>query len=81
MGSAIDRLDAHALHQGRDVQPAHSKPFSSQRIAQHASAGERVFQMQFIKPAHQRQIARRCRTWQAIDAAPAEVEHLSLSVD
>src|SRR5690606_42012027 len=31
--------------------------------------------MQFIDPAHQGQIPWRDRTWQIIDAAPANIEH------
>ena len=40
--------------------------FLAQQIAQHATAGERALQVQFIDPAHQRQACLVDRPWQVI---------------
>ena len=40
---------------------AHPLPFLAQQVAQHRGAGERVFQVQFVDPAHPRQGIRRVR--------------------
>jgi len=53
---AIQRLNAHAGHQGRDVPPTHDVALGTQQIAQHACTGKRVLQMQPINLAHQLQI-------------------------
>ena len=76
---AIDRLDRHALHQRGDVQASGHDAFAGEQIAEHPAARERIIEMQFVDPAHQRQIGRRHRPGQVIDAAPADPEHLRLS--
>jgi hypothetical protein len=57
VGAAIDRFDAHALHQGRDMQPAHRMAFAQQQGLQHPAARKGVVQMQFVDAPHQRQIS------------------------
>ena len=51
---AIDRLDSHALHQGRDMPAADRDALAVEKIAQHAGARERALQMQFVDPPHER---------------------------
>jgi hypothetical protein len=55
--------------------------FGDQKIAQHATARERKLEMQFVHPAHQREVGGRGWPRPVIDAAPADVEHLGLSGD
>ena len=77
----IDRLDAHLLHQRRDMQSPNLQPFSSQEPLQHPASGKGVVEMQFVDPAHQGKIAVRHWTRQIIDAATAEAEKLRLARD
>lgn len=49
-----------------------------QQLLQHATAGKRIVEMQFIDTAHQLQILRRDRPRQIVDAAPTNPEFLSL---
>ena len=60
--SAIDRLDSHALHQGRDTPTADHDALAAQKVAQHAGPCERALQMQFVDPAHDAQVFGRNRT-------------------
>ena len=53
--AAIDRLDPHALHQRRDMAAADRNALAVQKVAQHPAARERVVQMQFVDPPHDRQ--------------------------
>ena len=78
---AIDRLDSHALHQGRDMPAANRKTLPAQKIAQHAAARERTLQMQLVDPPHHAQIFGRDRTRLVIDRAPADVQNLRLAGD
>lgn len=64
----IDRRDPHALHQCRDVQPPDVEALANEEVAHHPAARERVIQMQFVDPQHQRQIGGGNRSWQVIDA-------------
>ena len=54
-GLAIERLDAHTLHQCSDVLTTDAEALQSQQISQHARTGKRVCQMQLIQTMHQRQ--------------------------
>ena len=40
----------------RDMLAADRIAFPPQHVAQHPAAGKRMFQMQFVDPAHQRQV-------------------------
>ena len=61
VGLAVERLDAHALHQRGDMQTSDRKALGHQQIAQHPTAREREVEMQFVHPPHQGQISRRDR--------------------
>ena len=75
---AVERLDPHAPHQRRDVPAADRDALATQQVAQHPAARERVVQMQLVDPPHHRQIGRRHRPRQVVDAAPAELQDLRL---
>src|SRR3954463_2008860 len=64
-----------------DFKRAELETLSRQLITQHAAARERKLEMQFVHPAHQREVGGRSWPWQVIDAAPADVEHPGLSGD
>src|SRR5712691_10128317 len=49
-----------------------------QQVAQHPAARKRMFQMQLIDPAHDRQIGWRHRPRLIVEAAPAELQNLCL---
>ena len=78
---AIDRLDAHAFHQRGDMATADLDALAVQKVAQHPAARERVFQMQFINAAHEREILRRHRPGLVVDAAATDVQSLRLTGD
>ncbi len=77
----IDRRDPHALHQCRNVKPADIEAFANEEVAHHPATRERVIQMQFVDPVHQRQISGGNRSRQIIDAPPADAEGCSLLPD
>ncbi|KAB2531868.1 hypothetical protein AL035_21320, partial [Salipiger aestuarii] len=58
---AIERLDAHALHHGGNVQPPDLEPFLNQQAPQHPAARKGKFHVQLVDPAHQLQIGVRHR--------------------
>ena len=58
VGLAIERLDAHPLHQRGDMQAPDREALRQQQVAQHPAARKRVRQMQFIHPPHDGQIGR-----------------------
>jgi hypothetical protein len=78
---AIDRLDAHALHQRGDVAAADLDARAVEKVAQHPAARERIFQMQFVDAAHQREVLGRHRPRLVVDAAAADVQSLGLADD
>ena len=49
----IQGLKAHAAHQGGHMPPPHRVPLVPQEITQHAGAGKRILQMEFVDPPHQ----------------------------
>jgi hypothetical protein len=77
----IERLDPHALHQRSDVKTPRNMALALDEPLQHAAAGEGIFQMQLVDPAHQGQIGSRNRAGQIIDAAPTDAEHMGLPAD
>jgi hypothetical protein len=79
LGPAIDRLDPHPLHQPGDVEAPDIVSLADQKSLKHPAARERIIEMQFVNPAHQRQIVGRDRPGQVIHAAPADPENLRLS--
>ena len=79
--AAIERLDAHRLHQRRHVEPAHLMAFGHQHSPEHPAAGERVVEVQLVDPAHEREIGGGRRPRQVVDAASADPERLRLAAD
>jgi hypothetical protein len=75
----VDRLDAHLLHQRRDVETPCCQSFRFQKPLQHATSREWVVEMQLIDPPHQSKIAFRYGTRQIVDAATAEAQKLGLA--
>ena len=61
IGLPVQRLDTHLLHQRADVLAANHMAFPPEHVAQHPAAGKGILQVQFVDPAHQRQICRRGR--------------------
>ena len=53
---AVDRRDPHFVHQGADMLAPDRDAFPIEHVTQHPGAGEWVAQMQFVDPAHYRQI-------------------------
>jgi hypothetical protein len=72
MRPAIERLDPHPQHHGRNPFPPDRDALAAQQIAQHPTACEWVVEVQFVDPAHHRQIGGRYRTRSVIQAAAAE---------
>ena len=62
-----------------DMEPPGFQTFSLQKPLYHPTSRERIFQMQFVDPAHQCQITVRHWAWQIIDAAATEAEKLRLT--
>ncbi len=81
VGAAVERLDVHLLHERSDVTPAHAVALRVQEPLQHPASRERVVEMQFVDPAHQRQIGGWDGTGQVVDAAPADPQNACLAGD
>ena len=75
---SVDRLDAHSLHQRRDVKTADDDPFTGEEIAEHTASGEGILQMQFVDPAHQREVIVADTSRFVINGAAADAEFASL---
>ncbi len=74
-------FNAHMKHQRSDVEPPSLDALPGQLVAQHARPHERMFQVQFVDFAHQRQIGRADRLGQVVDRPPADVEQAGLTCD
>ena len=74
-----NRLDFRSLHQFADVEAPDIVSFADQKSLKHPAACERIIEMHFVNPTHQRQIAGRDSPGQVIHAAPADPENLRLS--
>jgi hypothetical protein len=81
MGTAINRLDSHTLHQGSDVKATNPEAFAHKKALQHPASRKRVIQMQLIYPSHQTQIGLTDRFSPIIDAATADAQDPSLFGD
>ena len=77
----IEGLDPHPLHQRGNVQPPDFEAFLNQQALQHPAARERELHVQLVDPVHQLQIASPDRARLAVDAAPADPQHLGLTAD
>ena len=78
---AIQRLDGHAAHQGRHVDPADVEAFPLELLGQPAGTVERVLQVQLIDPTHNPQILLAYRTRRVVHAGPVEPEKFTLARD
>jgi len=76
---AVDRLDTHSPHHRRDPLPTDRDTLATQQITQHSAARERVVEVQFVDPPHDRQIAGRHRTRIVVQAAAADPQQFGLS--
>ena len=79
--TAIERLYPHPLHQRLHVPAADLAPLGHQQASQHPRAGEGKLQMQPVETPHDRQVGRRHRPWQVVDAATADAQNLRLLGD
>jgi hypothetical protein len=61
MRSAVERLDAHPPHHRGNPFASDRDALATQQIAQHPAARKRIIEMQFVDPAHDRQIGGRHR--------------------
>ena len=75
----VERLDPHLLHQRGDVTPADPMSLPIQEPLQHSASRKRVIEMQFVDPAHQRQVAGGNRPGQIVDTAPADPQNPGLT--
>ena len=67
IGLAVDRFDAHFVHQRAHVLATDLKTFEREHVTQHSGTRKRVFQMQFIHAAHEPQIGVRRGLGKVID--------------
>ena len=74
VGLAIERFDAHLLHQRTDVFATDLDLLQPQ----HARSGKGRFQVQFVDPPHQPKIVVRCRLGQVIHGGSGKIEELYL---
>lgn len=72
------RLDAHALHPRGDVASIHLDVFSFELIAQYARAHERMFRVQLVNPAYERQNGHADWSGQVVNRAAAHALKLGL---
>jgi hypothetical protein len=78
-GLAVQRLDAHALHQRRHMLAPDLEALLGQQIAQHARARKRHFQMQTIDALHQLEISFRNRPRQGVHRGTGNPQSLGLT--
>ena len=71
-------LDAHALHQGAHVDPAHHSSLAFELAYEHALAHEGVLQVQLVNSAHERQVSFAGGSWCVVHRAPADLQQLGL---
>ena len=70
-----------ALHEPAHMTPANRQTVKPQHSAQHTRAHERVFQVQLVNAAHQRQIGLADRSGQVVHRAPAHAKQFGLPFD
>ena len=78
MGTAINRLDSHTLHQGSDVKVTNPEAFAHKKALQLPASRKGVIQMQLIYPSHQTPIGLTDRFNLIINAATADTQDPSL---
>src|SRR5579864_9245876 len=69
---AIQRLDAHALHQGADVPAPDLDAFATQQPCQHSRPCKWMLEVKLVNPAHQFQIRFADPTRLVIGTRPAD---------
>jgi hypothetical protein len=67
VGLAVQRLNAHRVHQCGDVLATDEMAFALEQVAHHAAARERVLEMQLIDAAHHAQILTRGGPREVVD--------------
>ena len=70
--SAVNRLDAHALHHRAHGLAANLDAFATQQVAPHPAGGKRIIEMKCIHSAHDMQICLRHRTGLVMEAATVQ---------
>lgn len=78
VGFPVEGFDAHLGHEPADAFPACTDTLLFQQIAQHAGASERKLQVQFVDPAHQRQILGRFRRRLIVGRRARQLQYLAL---
>ena len=79
--SAIERFYPHPPHQRFDMPAADLAPLGSQQASQHPRAGEWELKVQPIQMPHDREVGRRHRARQIINAAAADLQNVRLLGD
>jgi len=78
---AVQSLDAHALHQGRDMFTANHEAILAQHVPKHTGSGKGVLQMQSVDLSHQLQVIIGNRSRQIVHAATTDPDNLGLLAD
>jgi hypothetical protein len=76
---AVDGLYRHPAHHRGDTIPPNRDALAAQQITQHPTTGKWVFEVQFIDPAHHREVGRRYRPGRVIEAATADPQRRHLA--
>jgi hypothetical protein len=79
--TAIERLYPHPPHQRLHMPAADLAPLQSQQASQHTRTGEGELQVQPIQMPHDREVGRRHRARQIINAAAADLQNFRLLGD
>jgi hypothetical protein len=74
----VQRLDAHAAHQGCHVDPADVETVSLELLGEPPRPVKWVLQVQFVDPAHDPQILLAHRARRVVHAGPVQFEKLAL---
>src|SRR6266851_2393837 len=79
--TAIERLYPHPPHQRLHMPAADLAPLGSQQASQHTRTGEGELKVQPIQMPHDREVGRRHRARQIINAAAADLQNVRLLGD
>jgi hypothetical protein len=81
IGTPVQGLDAHALHERTDMLASDLEASPAQRVAQHPRTHERMLQVQRVNAAHQREIGIRHWPRQVVHRSAADLQQLGLPSD
>ncbi len=81
VGLAVQRLDAHALHQRGHVPAPDVEALAVEHVAQHAAAGEGMRQVERVDALHQPQVGLGRGARQVVHVASADAHQLGLARD